>query len=210
MEEYIYWIVGGLFVLFESFFRRVFGGLFSSIPYKDTTVADWCSDHYISIRFISQVANIAAITLALHYCINQSWWEAGIIALIVQILFWLPGHGPFFDLGRDTTPSQDIIKRYDKEWYTKILYWGFKPEHYYGEFFDYCGMLLRYGLPTLLLIPFYGISILVLPFALTSVYGICWAFADKNKTSHPTDIAEYIVGAIAGAFIYFDPIWLVF
>lgn len=209
MEELIYWLVGFAFIAFESFFRRVFGGFFGAIPFKGTNFSDWCSDHHISIRFISQVLNIAVITLVLKF-LGQSWIESGVIAAIVQILFWLPGHGPFFDIGRDTTPAQSIIDRYNKEWYTKILYWGFKPEHWYGEFFDYCGMLLRYGLPTLLLIPFYGISILVLPFALSAVYGICWAFADKGKTCHPTDIAEYIVGAMAGAFLYFDPIWLMF
>lgn len=204
-----YILIGLAFIIFESLFRRVFGGWLAEIPYKDSNIKDYLSEKYhISIRTISQILNIGIIFVILKYVLDATWITSIIIPCIVQLLFWLPGHGPFFDIGRDKAPSMDIIHRYNKEWYTKILYWCFKHEYWYGEFFDYCGMLLRYGLPTLLLIPFYGISILILPFAIASVYGICWVCSDNGKIKHPTNLAEFIVGAIVGAFLYFDPLFL--
>lgn len=96
-------------------------------------------------------------------------------------------------------------RRYNEVWFAKILNWCFPEEHRYGHFYDFCGMLIRYTCPLLLLmfIPGFGLEIVVLGELITVEYGICHVAKDKSliRKLGATDVAEYIAGALTGLFL---------
>lgn len=131
-------------------------------------------------------------------------WTA-IAVTIVEGLHWSLGHGPYFDLGRGGIPDEKMKKRYNKMFYHYILDWCFPEEEKYGTFYDFCGMLLRYTWPLLLLwvVPSYNLSVSVLGELIAVAYAVCWVAKDKKllKKLGATELGEYIAGGLTGLFL---------
>lgn len=186
--------------IFESLWRRWFGGGLSKL-------SDWWEKHikWLSLRLIKHAINISALFCAMFFWRNMTWYWSIYAALVMQILFWTMTFGMYFDIGRHGKPvTEEDIKAYNKPWFSFILNWCFTEERY-TDFYDYCGMMIRFTWPLLLMfwLPTFNSGILFLGPLVALVYGLGWVMKDKNllKKLGPTEIAEFAAGFMTGAYI---------
>lgn len=179
---------------FESVWRRWFGGGFKSETYK-----------FLDRRIIKHIVNIVFIFAIMYWVRGLDILWTVITVGIMEGLYWSLGHGPYFDLGRGGMPDEKMKKRYNKMFYHYILDWCFSEEERYTTFYDFCGMLIRYTWPLLLMwiVPGFNLGITVLGELVAVAYAVCWVARDKKllKKLGATDLGEYIAGGLTGLFL---------
>lgn len=215
-------IMKSLFCLFESFWRRWFGGGFDSKKYP-----------ILNERYIQHICGALVMFLSLflfcdfdkmkflnwlipNFVENHfQFWATIYITIIIEGLYWSRSHGPAFDMSRGGKPGKKMIERYKKEWWNKICEFFVPENQWYGFGYDLLWMGFRYTCPLVLLTPIFGWNILMLGVLVTLIYGFCWSFYEKcpkifeNKYLNklyiegPTELAEYIVGFVSGYFLMF-------
>lgn len=152
-----------LFPFFESYWRRGFGGLWNDKP-------------VIGNRFIQHVLN-AVVLFALFFFGGREWYTAIYCAVVIEGLFWTRSHGAVFDFGSDSPTD----KRYDC-WYCRyILDKIFKPEYKATYWYDCAGMIFRYTIPCLLLVPVLGWCAIFAGLIVTPVYALFFHLVRKVK-----------------------------
>lgn len=193
--------------LFESFWRRLFGGL--SIKPK-----------FLEIRGVQHFLNCVFLLLVFYYKFNQlisTWWILGLsivyMTALWQIEFWTRAHGPEYDAGRDRNPTEEMISRYEQQWFCRWIltpvynYMGWKK---YLLSYDLLAMIIRYTYPCVYLFPLYGENIFLVGLAVGPVYAFSWSFYEHENTRYgSTMMAEWIVGAIVGfGLMWIEPVGL--
>lgn len=196
------WILLGIalgFGIYECFWRRLYGGWISHW---------WKSNKYLKCvkpRFIYTIINCIAIFSICQWVRGLMWYWSLYVTCVIQFLYWALAHGPWFDLGRDTNPSDKTLKRYNKFFYHYILDWCFPEATRYTPFYDFCGMWLRYVwmLFLLLIVPTFSFGLINLGSFVAVTYGVCWVAQDKKllKKLGPTELSEFIVGFLTGLFL---------
>ena len=200
-------------VVFNSFFRRWFGGGF-----KNT----WLGN----IRGVQCIVYLIVTSLMAYFLEPLAiWWHNLIFAIVFAgysyVQFWARAIGPALDSGRDITPSGETIARYNKSWQHYPCDW-ICGEHKYGFLYDFLFFLFRYATPTLTLcifgyIPYlFGIDhqllswhLLLIGLLISPIYAVSWTLYEhetwlfgKYKTIvYPTNLAEYLSGAIWGFWV---------
>ena len=186
-----------LFVVFEAWWRRWFGGAF--IGGKK-----WENKWY-NRRVTQHVVN--CLIMALYYSIycKMSFLVTIYSVTVIEGLFWSPGHGPGFDMSRAGVP--DDSSRYEEKWWNKVCQFLVPREQWYSFGYDWLWMMLRYTIPCVLLIPVFDVEILFMGLLVAPVYGFCASLYEKTDISFFPDwlnshnkLAEIIVGAIVGLF----------
>ena len=200
-------------VVFNSFFRRWFGGGF-----KNTWLGNLRGVQCIVYLIVTGLMAYFLEPLAI-------WWHNLIFAIVFAgysyIQFWARAIGPALDSGREKYPSEDTIRRYNKSWQHYPCDW-ICGEHKYGFLYDFLFFLFRYATPTLMLcifgyIPYlFGIEhqllswhLLLIGLLISPIYAVSWTLYEretwlfgKYKTiEYPTNLAEYLSGAIWGFWV---------
>ncbi len=171
-----------LYALFESIWRRWFGGGFDKL-----------GDN----RFFQHMMGFIATGLALWFG-EYHWIQVVLSALVLQGLFWARSHGCCFDFGHGT-PDED---RYNQLWYWKYIRQIIPQNMWYGFAADFCLMFVRYSLPAIVLaIILMSPSCLLLGVCLVFVYTLCWIGYDFGLTKRPTELAEYGAGLTTGMLL---------
>jgi len=197
---YMIYVVALCMMIFESLWRRNYGGGLLAPIWKKTKWLKW-----LNFRFVLTILNIAVIGgIGYHFRLMEWYWSLTMAA--VYMIYWCLAHGPWFDCGRDEHPSEKMIERYNKVWFAPILNWCFSEEHRYGHFYDFCGMLIRYTWPLFFIIflpTCHTIGILLLGELVAITYSLCHVARERCvvKNIGSTELAEFIVGGITGLFI---------
>lgn len=126
--------------------------------------------------------NIAAIFALCFFWRGMTWYWAGTAALVMQLLFWTLTFGVYFDIGRGGRPvTQEDIDDYNKPRFAPILNWCFPDKYRYTPFYDYCGMMIRFTWPCVIMcfIPTFNSGMLMLGPWTATVYGLGWVMRDK-------------------------------
>jgi len=193
-----WWLVlcGFGFGAFESVWRRWFGGGFQS---------RW---KWLNVRFLKHCVNVAALFAVCFWLRDLKWGWALYAALVLELAFWTPTFGMYFDIGRSGKPAtQYDLDEYNKSWFAPILNWLFPESIRYTPYYDYIGMFIRFTAPTLLLffVPTFNSGILFLGSIVSMAYGVCWVLLQKGalKDLWPTELAEYASGLAAGLYWWF-------
>lgn len=192
-----------LFATFYGFLRRWFGGGFKSTRLGNNR----------GVQCVVMVLSTMIVSLPYFYGFTQWWvWLIWLVANIwLYAQFWSRGHGPEFDEGRGSDPRKDpeLMERYNKRWFHKLLNKIFAEPHRYGFWYDFWSMLLRYTGP---MIPMYFISPIFLKVGLlvSPIYAICWTLSEKDpwifqkpllvkmRATYATALAEWVVGFVFG------------
>ena len=181
-----------LFTLWESYFRRGFGGLWNDKP-------------VIENRALQHVLNIVAMLFVFWYRLNENVLLIAYVVAVVEGLYWSRGHGYAFDLGRDGQPDEKILKRYEKPLFNRFLLtplynlFGWRK---YGYTYDLFSMALRYTLPCVLLIPVFSLHVVFMGLLVSPIYAFCWTFRERENARYgSTALAEWIVGAWTGLWL---------
>jgi len=184
--------------IFEIFWRRLFGGWLEDIP-------------IISSRIFQHVTNCLVLG-GLLFLSGLVWWKILASLVIIEGFYWGKGHGCMFDLGHHGKPDETMVKRYKKQWGYNTLCKIFPESLWYGYWFDTTLMYIRYTLPSLSLIPFFGWEIGVSGL-LGVVYGyqLGWWLQDKGflflnnrlkgLCSCATNFGEMVCGFWLGALL---------
>ena len=169
--------------LFEALWRRCFGNSGWDIP-------------VLKIRAVQHIIGF----LGLFCCLitKYSFWQAFIVAGIMQALYWARSHGAVYDYGH----SEPDLKRYDQLICWKIFNKYIPVKQWCGFGCDYFLMMVRYTAPAILV----GCLLLSLPamfmgFCLSGMYALCWIGYDFGWTKRPTEIAEYLGGFVTGLLL---------
>lgn len=185
-----------LFGVFEAIWRRSHGGgLFHD--WYDKWIKPWLKVNY---RIPSVIVNSTAI-----FCLGLGlrglvWWQAGLFALAVWA-FWDITFGMYMGIGMHSYPSAEDKAEYKRQypvvWILDLL---FSDSHdpilgRYGIAYDFCGMLLRFTYPLILLLflPTFTSWMLSLGLLIAVCYYInvwIWQWFD----------AELAAGFLAGCF----------
>lgn len=176
-----------LFVVFEAIWRRFYGGWLSDIP-------------VISSRAFQTILNCIVLFCVLFFLLGLSWWVSAIVLSVVQFLYYAKGHGAMFDLGHHDKSDPAMLERYERQWGYKLVCKLFPKEQWYGYWFDFSLLLIRYTLPLLALvwvkwwIPFAGIIAV-------GGYALGWYLQDKGSKflnnsfcNYATNLGEIFVG----------------
>lgn len=181
-----------LFTLWESYFRRGFGGLWNDKP-------------VIENRALQHVLNIVAMLLVFWYRLNENVLLIAYVIAVVEGLHISRSHGALFDLGRDGQPDEKMLKRYEKPLFNRFfltpLYnlFGWRK---YGYTYDLFSMALRYTLPCVLLIPVFSWHVVFMGLGVSPIYAFCWTFRERENARYgSTALAEWIVGAWTGLWL---------
>ena len=187
------YVIGILFAIYTASWRRWFGGA------TITSIA------WINKRATKTVINLIAMSALLFFMCGFVVWETAVIAFIVQFLFWAKAHGCYFDMGlHDASKNPETIKRYNDTWYDKyiqlVIVQGLKQKQY-GFAHDFTGMLIRYTLPCIPLIYFFGIGILLMGVSIPLIYTI---FRWREVLSPQRYVwSEHIAGLVCGLCMAF-------
>lgn len=170
--------------VFEGIWRRLFGS------------DSWCLGAFNNRAFKHILGGVALFEVFFLYK-GVSWYTALYTVIVIQALFWAPGHGPVFDIGRAGMPDASVQKRYEQlKGYSLLNKWFFA--HKYSVVYDMAGMCLRYMWPTLFLAPVLGGHVLCLGIIVAAVYTFMWQLYEVEYTQDPTEWAEGIAGFIVG------------
>jgi len=190
----ILFIIGGCW-------RRLFGG--------------WLSDvEIIKERFVQHLIGGIILFCILYYTGIKEW--GGCLALLyaigIQGLFWAPGHGMWFDIGRTdpNTFTEKEIERYKKSLGYKVVEFLLPKRFRYSFFYDFLGMTLRYAIPSLIFLPILP-QFIWIGLAVGPIYAFCWSLFEMDGTSielrpfinYPTALAEFICGGLVYSGLYF-------
>lgn len=196
-----------------AFWRRLFGGGF------------W-REGILSKRGVQCVCYLIFTSVVAYFLLPLPlWWQNLIGALVFSgwtyCQFWSRGHGAPMDMGRDETPLESTIKRYNERWY-HIPCDLLLKNHKYGFLYDMLYMGLRYTCPLIALwvigyIPaFFGLPyplfdwrIILIGLSVSPIYCLCWTlfemeewifkkFEFMNKGIH---LAELLTGFIWGFWV---------
>ena len=181
------YIIGFLYAIYESAWRRWKG--------------DGSDGKWYNHKLVKMATNLVLTFLLLLY-LKHGLIISILGVLVYQFLYWTQNHGAFFDYG--TGPKDD--PRYNsKKWFW--IKWVKKvvPEkQWYGYWFDFICMSLRYGLPSILLSFVLGSPVIAfMGFVHALVYAFCWKLNEWGKIKAPTEKAEWIVGFVCGLFMSF-------
>lgn len=177
--------IGFLYAIYESFWRRWKG--------------DGSDGKWYNHKLVKMFLNLF-ITFGLLVYIKGGWIIPLIATFGYQFLYWTRNHGAFFDFGHGDKHD----KRYDSWWWIKWVKKIVPEKEWYGYWFDFICMSLRYGLPSILL-AFILINPVVgfMGFVHALIYAFCWKLYDWGLIKSPTEKAEYGVGFACGLFIGF-------
>ena len=143
----------------------------------------WLGAHGTGPRGLKLVVALALGFLLMWAQVHWLW--AGVLSILIA-LSMITGHGAYMDMGR--SPPDD-------EWF------GFLVPDILNPFWrDYVGMVLRYGIPSLVIAgvviylsgPVGAIVLLWGPLVATG-YALAWKYL-----SHPTMYGEFVIGTIWG------------
>lgn len=186
-----------LFVVFEAWWRRWFGG-----GYIGGKKAEY---KWYNRRISQHIVNCLIMALYFGIYCKMNVWTTIYSVAVIEGLFWAPGHGPGFDMSRAGAP--DDPSRYEEKWWNKVCQFLVPCEQWYSFGYDWLWMMLRYTSPCVLLIPVFGWEILFMGLLVAPVYGFCASFYEKVDTSRwpswldrANKLAEIIVGAVVGLF----------
>jgi len=183
------------FGIFESIWRRWFGGGFD---YK------WLK--WLNFRFLKHTINIIALFSICYWVRGIHWAWALYTALMMQLCFWSLTFGMYFDIGRGgkhVTPEG--IEDYNKPWFAPFLNWCFKEDQLYTPFYDFCGMMIRFTWPVLLVgfVPTFSYSIALLGEWVAFVYAMGWVLWGRGRLTKigPTELGEFAAGFMTGVLM---------
>lgn len=177
-----------LYAILGGFARRWYGGMFPDEEYK-----------ILGNRGL-QTAFMCLLFLSIYLPSSSNWLVPMIITAWLQFQFWSRGHGCCFDIGHGGIPDEKMIKRYNERWYHIPCDWLSKKGcfPYYGTWYDFIYMTLRYTCPMIPMMIFDWRYILI-GLSISFIYLFCWDFnikGNKDWLNSPTKIAEIICGAI--------------
>ena len=200
-------------VVFNSGWRRWFGGGF-----KNTWLGNLRGVQCIVYLIVTGLMAYFLEPLAI-------WWHNLIFAIVFAgysyVQFWARAIGPALDSGREEYPSEDTIRRYNKSWYHYPCDW-ICGEHKYGFLYDFLFFIFRYATPTVTLcllayIPYlFGINMHIISWHLVFIgllvsplYAVSWTlyehdtwlFEKYRTLEYPTNLAEYLSGAVWGFWV---------
>lgn len=185
-----------------ALWRRGFGCDFWGLP-------------LLKIRAIGHVLAACALFVLFYFYKDMSLFLTLIAIGVIQGLFWAPGHGAAFDMSRGGLPDETLIKRYEDVFFAKFVNFLVPKSMWYGFGYDFLWMTMRYTWPLVFLTPIFSASVLLLGPSVVLIYAACWSWYEKgmSKTKEskpkndslpfnlqPTQLAEIIVGALAGIF----------
>ena len=174
-----------LYAIYECFWRRWKGS---------GTDGKWYN-HKLIKMFLNLI-----LTFCLLMYIGKGWIIATIATLVYQFLYWTRNHGAFFDYGHGDKTDD----RYNQWWWIKYIKKIVPEKEWYGYWFDFICMSLRYGLPGILLAFILGSpSLCFMGFVHALAYAFCWKLNEWKHIERPTQKAEYVVGFTCGLFMAF-------
>lgn len=176
------------FPFFEAVWRRLFGGWMENIP-------------VISNRSFQHVANCTYMFF-LFQSLKFETWEIVYSIVVIEGLFWSIGHGCCYDCGRHGTPDERMIGRYKKLWWCwRPCAFLFPEKYWYGNDFDLVYMTIRYTVPTLFLIPVFGVYIVFMGSTIPIIYNTFWILWEKGYVKKSTQYAEVVSGFMVGLYL---------
>lgn len=179
------YIIGILYAIYESFWRRWKGS---------GTEGKWYNH-----KLIKMFLNLL-VTFGLLVYIKSEWLIPLIGTLVYQFLYWTRNHGAFFDYGHGDKKDE----RYNKWWWIKYVKKIVPEKEWYGYWFDFICMALRYGLPGILLALILGSPVMCFMGLFHAlIYAFCWKLNEWGLIERPTQKAEYGVGFTCGLFMGF-------
>lgn len=119
--------------IFEAIWRRCFGNSGWDIP-------------VLKIRAVQHLIGFLGLFLCL--ITKYVFWQAFIVAGIMQALYWAPSVGMYQDIGSAGEPDKKMEERYNSIWYNKFLNEWF-GDYKYTAVYDWVGLMIRYTLPSI-------------------------------------------------------------
>ena len=153
------------------------------------------------------------------YCPHPYNWVGVILAIAascwIQFQYFSRGHGVAIDVGDDTNPSEDTLRRYKERWYYNVCEYLFdkvfkRPDRKYGFLYDFIYLTLRYGCPMLVMGLFHW-KYVVLGLSIPFVYTTCnklqkeeaWVFnCNEWWWRRGWSLAEILTGGLTYATCY--------
>jgi len=183
--------IGVGFAIFESIWRRWFGGGF-----------DYRWLRWLNYRWLKHTLNIIALFAVCYWVHGLQFMWSIYFAAILDGVFWAPSFGMFMDIGRQQPVIPPEEQEYQQQFCAKLLNWLFSKKYWYGQFYDFMGMVFRFGAPCLLLffVPTFNSGMILLGFWVAMMYGLGWAASEKKaiKKLGATEFAEFASGAFVG------------
>lgn len=177
----IYGLLGGVW-------RRGFGCDFWNIP-------------VLKIRAVQHALAAGTLFALFYFFKNMSFFVSLYTIVVIQGVFWAGGHGAAFDMSRGGLPDDTLMRRYNAVWFAPVVNFLVPKAMWYGFGYDMLWMALRYTWPCVLLIPVFGLSVMLLGIAAALIYAVCWSLSECRELPYklqPTQAAECIVGALVG------------
>ena len=187
-----------LLILFEAWWRRWFGGAYVG--------GEKWENKWFNRRITQHAINCGVISLFLGLYFKISFISTIYSVVIIEGLFWSPGHGAGFDMSRAGIPED--TSRYEEKWWNKICQFLVPESEWYCFGYDWLWMMLRYTSPCILLIPIFGCEILFMGLLVAPIYGFCASLYEKidisffpNWLNSHNKLAEIMMGGIVGTFL---------
>lgn len=140
---YLYSVVVGIY---EAIWRRSHGGGLIHDWY-DKWIRPWLKINY---RIPSVLVN-SIVVFELSFGLRHlSWWQSGVATLLVW-LYWDYTFGMYMSIGRPfgREITDDDKKEYAKAWFDWILRAVFPKSMWYGAWYDFIGMVIRFTFPVI-------------------------------------------------------------
>ena len=176
-----------LYSVFMAFWRDSFGKDGYGIPiYKN--------------RFVQHIISFTATFLLCLFVKALDWYWGLFIATWIQIE-WALGHGPCYDLGKSGKPDKKMIERYEKMMGYNLLCKIFPEKKWYGFWFDFCLMTIRYTFPILPICLFFNPMFLTIGLGITVLYAL-YRYCPVMQRHRFLDV-EIWAGFLLGAYVAF-------
>lgn len=195
-----------------AFLRRIFGGALESLPIMKErgvqTVLMLIS--IIVVVFPYEIPSSTNLVLAgkVVYSIILACW--------LQFIYWSLGHGMVMWIGTDGLPKDDKeLKRYEEMWGYDLACEIVPKENWYGPFFDWFIMKIRYVIPMIPLMAIHPLYLLI-GWLVGNNYALCFKAYQEDKwiwdklpewlkkrwIGGPTNAGEFVSGFQFGFIIY--------
>lgn len=195
-----------------AFLRRIYGGALESFSIiKERGVQT-------TLMIVSTLIVIfpSATDLNITSSVIANFTLSLLLSCWLQFCYWSLGHGMVMWIGTDGTPKDEKeLKRYQDMWGYDFVCKIVPKENWYGPFFDWLLMKIRYVLPMIPMMIIHPLYLLI-GWLVGNNYALCHKAFQEDKwiwntlpkwlktkwVGGPTSAAEFISGFQFGFIIY--------
>ena len=149
-------------------------------------------------RIVQHILAFIATFLLCMFDKGFVWFGCLWVALWIQVE-WALGHGPCYDLGKSGKPDEKMLKRYEKMLGYNLLCKVFPKDKWYGFWFDFALLAIRYTYPLVPLVCVFKPLFMTLGLVITCLYAL-YRYCPFMQKHRWLDV-EILAGLALGAFV---------